>query len=101
MGRITTCPSRATGRCLIACMPRMAHWGVLMIGVPIMEPNTPPLEMVKVPPASSSTLILPSRALAPSMAISDSMSLSERSWQPLSTGVTNPLGVATATEMST
>ena len=25
-----------------------------MIGVPIMEPNTPPLEMVKVPPSISS-----------------------------------------------
>ena len=47
----------------MACMPRMADWGGLMMGVPIMEPNTPPLLMVKVPPSMSSRASVPSRAL--------------------------------------
>jgi hypothetical protein len=34
----------------------------LMMGVPIKEPKTPPFEMVKVPPAISSMVILLSRA---------------------------------------
>ena len=33
-----------------------------MIGVPYSEPNTPPFEMVKVPPAMSSSVSFPSRA---------------------------------------
>jgi hypothetical protein len=40
----------------------MADCGMLMIGVPNRDPNTPPLEMVKVPPVMSS------RASAPSLA---------------------------------
>ena len=44
----------ATGRSKVACMPRMADWGGLMMGVPIREPNTPPLLMVNVPPSMSS-----------------------------------------------
>ena len=50
-----TCPLRATGRSNIPCMPKIADWGGLMIGVPNSEPKTPPLEMVKVPPSISST----------------------------------------------
>ena len=49
-----TFPLTATGLSTIACIPRIADWGGLMIGVPIIEPNTPPLEMVKVPPSMSS-----------------------------------------------
>jgi hypothetical protein len=40
-----------------------------MMGVPNRLPYTPPLEMVNVPPAISSILMLPSRALRPSSAI--------------------------------
>ena len=36
-----------------------------MIGVDISEPNTPPLEMVKVPPFISSILSVPSLARLP------------------------------------
>ncbi len=50
---------------LMACMPRIADWGGLMMGVLIMEPYTPPLLMVKVPPAMSSMLMVPSRAFLP------------------------------------
>ena len=49
-----TFPLTATGLSTMACIPRIADWGGLMIGVPIIEPNTPPLEMVKVPPSMSS-----------------------------------------------
>ena len=48
------------------CMPRMADCGGLMMGVDSSEPYTPPLLMVKVPPAMSSMLIVPSRAFLPS-----------------------------------
>jgi hypothetical protein len=37
----------------------MALWGWLTIGVDIIEPKTPPLEMVKVPPAMSSSARFP------------------------------------------
>ena len=57
-----TFPLTAIGLSLIACIPKMAVWGKLIIGVPINEPNTPPLEIVKVPPAMSSMVILLSRA---------------------------------------
>ena len=57
-----TCPFTATGRSLTACMPRIADCGMLMMGVPMREPKTPPFEIVNVPPARSSIASLPSRA---------------------------------------
>ena len=50
-------------------MPRIADCGGLTIGVPIMDPYTPPLEMVKVPPVISSIVIWSLRALVPNAAI--------------------------------
>ena len=50
-----TCPFLTTGLSKTPCMPKMADCGMLMMGVPNMEPKTPPLEMVKVPPSMSST----------------------------------------------
>ena len=47
----------------------MADCGGLMIGVDSIEPKTPPLEMEKVPPVSSSIEILPSLAFWPYSAI--------------------------------
>ena len=38
-----TCPFLTTGLSKTPCMPRMADWGGLMMGVPNREPNTPPL----------------------------------------------------------
>jgi hypothetical protein len=35
---------------LVACTPRIADCGGLMIGVDSIEPNTPPLVIEKVPP---------------------------------------------------
>ncbi len=52
----------ATGLCIVACIPNMADCGGLMMGVPNMEPNTPPLLIVNVPPSMSSTASVPSRA---------------------------------------
>lgn len=40
-------------------------WGGLIMGVESREPYTPPLLMVKVPPAMSSILMVPSRAFLP------------------------------------
>ena len=57
-----TWPFTTTARSLVACIPRMADCGMLMMGVPISEPKTPPFEIVKVPPAMSSMASLPSRA---------------------------------------
>ena len=64
IGRITICPSTTTGRSWILCMPRIALCGALTIGVDSSDPNTPPLVMVKVPPVSSSIVMLPERARA-------------------------------------
>ena len=47
------------------------------MGVDNMDPNTPPLEIVKVPPVMSSTVICPSRArMAKRLA---SLSISQKS----------------------
>ena len=48
----------------MACTPRIADCGRLMMGVDSREPNTPPLEIEKVPPVSSSMVSLPSWAFA-------------------------------------
>jgi hypothetical protein len=91
----------ATGRGLMECMPRMADWGGLMIGVPIMLPNTPPLEMVKVPPAMSSMVMLSVRAFLARSAMPSSICAMDCASTLRSTGTTSPRGDATATEMST
>ena len=74
MGRTTTWPFSTIARSLVACTPRMADCGGLMMGVDSMEPKTPPLEMENVPPESSSMDSLPSLALTPNSAIFFSMS---------------------------
>ena len=82
------------------CIPRIALCGGLMIGVESMEPNTPPLVMVKHPPVISSTLILPSRTLVARSLMPASTS-AKLIWSALrSTGTIRPLGPLTATEMS-
>jgi hypothetical protein len=65
MGLATIKLSLTTGLFSIECSPNIAVCGGLIIGVPNIEPYTPPLEMVKVPPAMSSILILLSLALFP------------------------------------
>ena len=96
-----------TGLLMIACIPNIADYGALMIGVPIRLPNTPPLEMVNVPPTISSVVILPYLPLSAksirvcinimiTLSISAKLSFS----QFLRTGTINPLGVATAIEIS-
>ena len=59
IGRTTTCLFSATGRSRVACTPRIADCGGLMIGVDSIDPNTPPLLIVYVPPVSSSTVSRP------------------------------------------
>src|SRR3546814_12889686 len=41
---------RSTARSSMRCSPSTADCGGVMIGVDISEPNTPPSEIVKVPP---------------------------------------------------
>ncbi|MCY1232470.1 hypothetical protein D9M72_449620 [compost metagenome] len=71
-----------------------------MIGVDSIEPNTPPLEIEKVPPLNSSSDSLPSRALTPNSAIFFSMS-ARLIWSALRRmGTTRPRGEPTAMPMS-
>uniref|UniRef100_A0A182JI61 Uncharacterized protein n=1 Tax=Anopheles atroparvus TaxID=41427 RepID=A0A182JI61_ANOAO len=91
----------AIGRSKMPCIPKMALWGGLMIGVPSSDPNTPPFEMVKVPPSMSSTASVPFLALSANAAIDSSMSAKFIPSTFLNTGTTKPFGEATATEMST
>lgn len=70
----STWPLRATGRSNIPCIPRIADWGGLMIGVPNSDPKTPPLEIVNVPPSISSTANALFFAFSPKAAIAFSMS---------------------------
>ena len=72
-----------------------------MIGVDISDPNTPPFEMVKVPPAMSSIVSLPALALAPKSPIVFSISAKLIASALRMTGTTRPLGALTATETST
>ena len=90
-----------TGRQTIECMPKMALCGGLMMGVPVKDPNTPPFEIVKVPPAISSMDSVPSRAFLPYDAMELSTSAKLMPSQLLNTGTTKPLGALTATDMST
>lgn len=71
------------------------------MGVPIIDPNTPPLEIVKVPPAISSKVIFPFLPLSAKATKFFSTSEKLQFSQFLNTGTINPLGVATATEIST
>ena len=72
-----------------------------MIGVDISEPNTPPFEMVKVPPFISSILSAPSLARLPKSPIVFSIPATDRSCASRITGTTSPPGADTATETST
>ena len=62
-----------------------------MIGVESSEPNTPPLEMVKVPPCISSMVSVPSLARLPKSAIVFSISAKLSAWASRMTGTTRPL----------
>ena len=72
-----------------------------MIGVDNILPNTPPLEIVNVPPVISSTVICPSLALKASLLTSDSTPLKDRFSAFLITGTISPLGPDTAILTST
>mmetsp|Transcript_5901 Transcript_5901/g.7445 ORF Transcript_5901/g.7445 Transcript_5901/m.7445 type:complete len:320 (-) Transcript_5901:361-1320(-) len=102
MGLGTISPfSLTTGLILIECIPKIALCGRFKIGVPMRLPNTPPLLMVKVPPCISSKLSVPSFAFCPKVAILFSTSAKFISSVFRNTGTTKPLGLATATLIST
>ncbi len=81
-------------------MPRIALCGELTIGVDSSEPKTPPLVMVKVPPVSSSIVIVPARARAAKLPIDFSISAKLKRSASRSTGTISPRSVDTATPMS-
>ncbi|MNG26644.1 hypothetical protein D3C84_1116590 [compost metagenome] len=81
-------------------MPRMAVCGGLTIGLDSSEPNTPPLEMVKVPPVISSMVSLPALAFLPNSAMPPSISARLMNSALRSTGTTRPRSLDTATPMS-
>ena len=101
IGLATISPLITTGRCTMLCMPRMADCGGLMIGVPLRDPNTPPLLIVNVPPVISSMERVPSFAFLPYVAIDRSTSAKVMASTLRKTGTTRPLGAETATETST
>ena len=81
-------------------MPSTPLCGGFTIGVDISDPNTPPFEIVKVPPWSSSGVILFDWARLPKSAIVPSTSANDRRSALRTTGTTSPLGVETATPTS-
>ena len=81
-------------------MPRMPLCGGFRIGVESSEPNTPPLEMVNVPPLMSSMVSVPSRAFAPNSAIRPSIPANDIVSTLRRIGTTSPRGEPTATPMS-
>ena len=74
--------------------------GGFRIGVESSEPNTPPLEMVNVPPLISSRDRVPSRAFAPNSAICASIPANDMASTFRRIGTTSPRGEPTATPTS-
>ena len=82
------------------CIPKIPLCGGLIIGVDNIDPNTPPLVIVNVPPVISSTVICPSRARNAKRFTSLSTPLNVKFSAFLITGTINPLGPDTAIEIS-
>ena len=70
------------------------------LGVDMSEPNTPPLEMVNVPPVMSAMVSCPALARLPKSAIVFSISAKLSLSAFRMTGTTKPLGADTATDTS-
>jgi len=78
----------------------MALCGALTIGVDISEPNTPPLVIEKVPPVSSSIVIVPARARSAKPVTAFSIDAKSIRSASRSTGTISPRSVETATPRS-
>ena len=70
------------------------------MGVPIIEPKTPPFDIVNVPPFMSSMDILFAFPFYPRSTNVFSISANDKDSQLRITGTNKPFGVATATETS-
>ena len=79
--------------------PKIATSGQLIIGVNIVPPMPPRLEMVKQPPCISSILSLRSRALVESSIKSRAISNTSLLCTSFTTGTTSPSGVSQAKPM--
>ena len=82
------------------CIPKIPLCGGLIIGVDNIEPKTPPLVIVNVPPVISSTVICPSLALIAKRFTSLSTPLKDKFSAFLITGTIKPFGPETAIEIS-
>lgn len=82
-------------------IPRIQAWGGLTIGENPVTPNIPMFEIVKVPPMNSWGYSFPSLALAARSFISWEMSSRPLESADFTIGVKSPIGVWTATDMST
>lgn len=81
---------------------RIHDWGELIIAVNwLTDPNIPRLEIVKLPPWYSDGLSWLFLALLASALTWEEIELKPRLPTSVTMGVINPVGVATATEMST
>ena len=89
-------PSTTTGLSTILCIPRTADCGGFKIGVDNIDPYTPPLLIVNVPPWRSSMVRLPFFALSDRSFMFFSMSAKDISSAFFNTGTTNPFSVPTA-----
>src|SRR6478735_5311753 len=83
-----------TGRFTTAPGPRIATWGLLMIGVSKSAPKLPRLVIVNVPPESSSGPILLVRVRWATSAIFFARPATDRSPASLTTGVSRPFSVS-------
>src|SRR5215472_2925016 len=97
VGWTRTSPSTTMGLSTIRPTPRMAHCGGFTIGVKESAPNAPRLEMVNVPPSTSSRLSVPFWAFVASSARSPAISRSGRQCASRITGTISPSSRATAT----
>ena len=85
---------------MIECIPKIAAWLPLMIGVDIIEPKIPPLVIVNEPFTMSSKPNFLSRALTAKSAIALSISAKFFLSQSLTNGTNKPSSVDTAIPIS-
>jgi hypothetical protein len=98
---VVSLPFLTTGSRRAAPIARMAACGGLMIAPNSSVPNMPRLVTVSVPPSSSSCRRLPALARSTRSRTAAASAEIDLSSTPVTTGVTSPRSVATATAMST
>ena len=96
MGLETISPFSTIGLSTMLCIPKTPDCGKFKIGVESIDPYTPPLLIVNVPPCRSSIVSFPSFAFSEINFIFFSISEKDISSAFFNTGTTKPLSVPTA-----